>query len=363
MLLPALLLAALWVGQKAVFLLFAGILLAALFDAATRAVVALTRLSRPWAFGIVLCIVVSAMAALLWLAGGMLVAQAEELYAALQEQARHIGNLIDPVATGSEPDARETLVGTLRDLGRMFGADGAGPGTVAQSALGALASGFLVFFIGVFLALDPDSYKRGVVRLFPMARRARVDEALHDAGGTLRHWLVGKLLSMAVIATLTFAGLLLVGYPLALPLALLAGLLAFVPNLGPLLTYVPIAMAGFSQGPTTIAFGLGAYAIAQVVESYVATPLIQKRMVSLPPALILFSQVLGGILFGVWGIALATPLVAVLRLWTERYYVRATLEGETLDADGRTDAASSGERGPTDGSPAGTTPAPTSAAS
>ena len=267
------------------------------------------------------------LAALAWSGGSYLVGQASELYTALDEQADRVGNMIDRVRPGGDTDgSAETPLEVLRELGRMWGGEDGGAAGFAAATLGGLANAFIVFFIGVFLALDPDLYKRGLVRLFPQRHRGSVDEALHDAGDTLRRWLIGKLLSMAMIFVLTLIGFLIVGYPLAIPLALLAGLLAFVPNLGPILTYIPIALAGLSAGTTTLLLGVAIYAVAQSVESYIFTPMVQKRMVSLPPALILFAQVLGGIVFGLWGVALATPLAAVLRLWIDRYYVRRELE-------------------------------------
>ena len=334
-LLPILLVAVFWIAQSAFFLLFAGILVAAIFDAATRGITGLTGLPRPWAFGAVVAAVLAAFAALAWFGGTALVAQAGDLYDALEDQARRLGDALDEIRPdGADDGDPETLPGVVREVGRMLGGgDGMGsaPMTFAQGALGAFANAFVIFFIGLFLALDPALYRRGTVRLFPVQHRAGVADALDEAGHTLRQWLVGKLMSMALIAGLTMAGFLVVGYPLAVPLALLAGLLAFVPNLGPLLAYVPIALAGLSAGTGTVLAGVAVYAAAQTIESYVFTPLIQKRMVSLPPALILFAQVLGGILFGLWGIALATPLAAVLRLWLERYYVRAELEHRPPD--------------------------------
>ena len=327
-LLPVLAVATFWLGQSAFFLLFAGVLVAAILDAATRGVQGYTEVSRPWSFGIVLGTLLAAIAALAWFGGSYLVGQAGELYSALDEQADRVGGMIDRVRPGQDADgADETPLGVLRDVGRMWGGEGADAMGFVAATLGGLANAFIIFFIGVFLALDPDLYKRGLVRLFPVRHRDSVDEALHDAGDTLRRWLIGKLLSMALIFVLTFVGFLIVGYPLAIPLALLAGLLAFIPNLGPILTYVPIVLAGFSAGTTTVLIGVAIYAVAQSIESYIFTPMIQKKMVSLPPALILFAQVLGGILFGLWGIALATPVAAVLRLWIDRYYVRRELEG------------------------------------
>ena len=326
-LLPVVLLALLWIGQVAAFLLFAGILVAAILDAATRGLTGHTPLSRPWSLGIVIGLIVVAVAGTAWFAGTYLAGQAGDLYGTLQDQARRVGDAIDRLRPGAEAeDGPETPMAVVRDLGRMWWGDGGGPALFVQSVLGALANVFIIFFVGVFLALDPGLYKRGVVRLFPEPQRADVGDALGRAGATLRHWLAGKLLSMGLIAGLTYAGLLLIGYPLALPLSLLAGLLAFVPNLGPLLAYIPIALTGLSAGMNTLLLGVVVYAAAQTVESYIFTPLIQKRMVSLPPALILISQVFGGLVFGLWGIALATPLVAVLKLWIERYYVERALE-------------------------------------
>ena len=326
-LLPVLLIAVFWIGREAFFLLFAGMLVAAIFDAATRFIADRTGLERIGAFAIVLGTVLAAFFATAWFGGSYLISQAGDLYTALDKQADRVGGLIDRFRPGSDENgADETPLGVLRDLGRMWGGNGAGAMGFVSATLGGLANAFIIFFVGVFLALDPDLYKRGLVRLFPLRHRQTIDEALHGAGETLRLWLVGKLLSMVLIFAVTLAGLLVVGYPLAVPLAVLAGLLAFVPNLGPILTYVPIALAGFSQGATTVLVGVAVYAVAQTIESYVFTPLIQKRMVSMPPALILFAQVLGGIVFGLWGIALATPLAAVLRLWLERYYVRNELE-------------------------------------
>ena len=337
-LLPVLALAVAWMGRTALFLLFAGILFAAILDAATRGLRTLSGLSRPWAVGLVIAATLLTLLAAIGLGGAWLVDQAGALYTALEAQARDLAATVERLRPTDAPadapgDApADAPLSPLRELGGLLGGgDGAAPLSFAGATLGALANAALIVVIGIFLALDPDLYKRGLVRLFPTRLRADADDALHAAGETLRRWLVGKLMAMALIAALTGAGLLLLGFPLALPLALLAGLMAFVPNIGPILTYVPIALAGLSVGGGTAAAGLAVYAVAQSVESYVFTPLIQKRMVALPPALILLAQVLGGLLFGLWGIALATPLAAVLKLWVERYYVRGALEGRSPD--------------------------------
>ncbi|MGR3485158.1 MAG: AI-2E family transporter [Paracoccaceae bacterium] len=326
-LLPVLAALAFWFGQQAFFILFAGILLAAVLDAATRGLTGRLGLPRTLALTLTVVVLTGAVLGGLWLGGAALAGQAGDLARTLEAQIADLGARIED-ATGRDPtDLAPT------DVMDRFGTAGGGMAMgVAQGTFGALANAFVIFFIGLFLAIDPGLYARGVTALFPTDRRGAVAAALARGGRTLRRWLVGKLISMACIALLTGAGLLVAGFPFAVPLAVLAGLLAFVPNLGPLLFYLPLTLIGLGAGTSTLLWGLGAYVVAQSVESYVFTPLIQKRMVSLPPALILFAQVLGGVLFGLWGIALATPLTAVLREWIATFYVRRGLEGVRSEA-------------------------------
>jgi predicted PurR-regulated permease PerM len=325
---PVIVLLLLWFAWRALFLLVAGILLAVLLDAAARALAARTPLQRQGAFWVVLAVLGAVFTALGWFGGSTLAAEAGALRDALREQATQVAALIERFGGGREDvDGTDSLVGAMQQISAFLWRDGS-PVPFAAGVMGALANAFVVLFVGIFLAASPDLYRRGLVRLFPPCLRRDAGRALAEAGAMLRSWLLGKLASMVLVGVLTYAGLALVGYPLALPLALLAGGLAFVPNIGPVLTYVPIALTGMSEGVGTALTGVAVYAVAQTLESFVITPLIQKRMVSLPPALILMAQVVGGLLFGLWGVALATPITAVLRLWVERFYVRRALEGE-----------------------------------
>lgn len=318
-----------WHAQQAFFLLFAGILWAALLDACVRGLTGHAGMQRNHAVYLVIAATLAIVAALFWFAGSYIWSQANELYGALSEQLQDIGTFIENVTGESVAENRPMSV--LRELSSFFGSgngESGGAFSLAASTLGSLGNALIIYFVGVFLLVEPDLYKRGLVRLFPKRHREGVDHAMHEAGETLRSWLTGKLLSMSIIFAMTWIGLMLLGYPFAFALGLLAGLLAFVPNIGPILTYIPIALLGLSEGLTTVALGLAVYAVAQTVESFLVTPLIQKRMVSLPPALIFFAQVLGGILFGLWGVALATPLAAILRLWVEKHYVEERLEAK-----------------------------------
>ena len=335
-LLPVVILFVLWEAQVAFFLLFSGMLFAAMIDAGARG------LDRflPWGRGVLISIVVGAIvlavAALAWFGGSYLVTEIDGLLKLLSQQADEVSELLGLVR-GTNVEEADTAMGVLRQLGQLLPGQESGAAaalSAVQTAFGYLANAVIIFFIGVFLAIEPNLYRHGFVRLFPPNARANVSDAMHESGETLRWWLVGKLMSMGMIFAFTWLGLWLIGYPFAFALGLLAGALAFIPNIGPILTYIPLVLVGLSAGSTqTLIYGLGIYLVAQAIESYIFTPLVQKRMVSLPPALIFFVQILGGILFGLWGVALATPLTAVIKTLVEKLYIQDGLEENVEEVD------------------------------
>ena len=335
-LVPLIIVFVVWEGQTAFFLLFSGMLFAAMIDAAARGLDGVLPWGRTVMVSIVVTVIVLVVLGLVAFGGAYAVQQIDGLLMLLHEQADEVSELLGLVKGGEVEEASST-VGILRQIGQLLpgGGDGASAALSAvQSAFGYLANAVIIFFIGVFLAVEPGLYRRGFERLFPPSARDNVSSALVETGQTMRWWLVGKLMSMAMIFVFTWVGLMLVGFPFAFALGLLAGALAFIPNIGPILTYVPIALVGLSAGSTsTLIYGLAVYALAQGVESYLFTPLIQKRMVSLPPALIFFVQILGGLLFGLWGVALATPLTAVIKTLIEKLYIQQGLEENVEEVD------------------------------
>jgi predicted PurR-regulated permease PerM len=148
-------------------------------------------------------------------------------------------------------------------------------------------------------------------------------------------------MAMAVVGVLTWLGLWLVGVPLAPILGLIAALLALVPNIGPIIAAVPAVLLAFSDGPTTVLMVVGVYIGVQTLESYAITPLIQQERVSLPPALIISMQLLMGVLFGVLGLALATPMAALGLTLVREVYVQRYLGKEAGDDDARANPAPS----------------------
>jgi len=226
----------------------------------------------------------------------------------------------------SEPGSR--VLALVDSSGLFAGGDGQfigrGLGLIG-STFGAIANVLIVIFFAVFMAAQPKPYVEGFLFLVPRARRKRMREVLYEIGNVLRRWLVGQSLLAAGVALLTGVGLALIGAPFAIALALFAGLMEFVPYVGPFVAAVPAILVGFAEGPE-LALKIALLFLAiQMIESYLLAPLIQHKAVYLPPAAILFAQVLMGAIIGALGVAVATPLAAAVMVAVSMLYVEDAL--------------------------------------
>jgi predicted PurR-regulated permease PerM len=184
--------------------------------------------------------------------------------------------------------------------------------------------------VGVFFAADPETYRDGFLRLLPVERRERVAEVLDETESVLRRWMIGQSISMVTVGVLITTGLWLLGVPLAPALGLLAALFTFVPYLGPIVSSIPGLLIAWSVSPSVLFYTFVLYVVVQNLEGWVLTPLVQQQAVRLPPALIIGSQMLAGIVWGVLGVVFATPLVAAVKLLIRRLYVEDVL-GDTFE--------------------------------
>jgi predicted PurR-regulated permease PerM len=187
--------------------------------------------------------------------------------------------------------------------------------------------------LAAFFCWNPQSYKTGCLSLLPVDKRHSVDTALDQAADAMRKWMIGQSISMSLIFALTLVSLLLIRMPYPGLLSLQAGLLAFIPTLGPLLAGVIIVLAGLSQSVTLAIYGLGVYVLIQFVESNLITPMVQERTVDLPPGLSLGAQLIAGALFGLLGVAFAVPLTAALKTLVTKLYVEEVLGGPWREND------------------------------
>jgi predicted PurR-regulated permease PerM len=191
--------------------------------------------------------------------------------------------------------------------------------------VGALAAPLVILVIGVYLAVDPELYRRGLMSLVPRGRRDRAQQVLERTGEALWGWLWGRLFSMSLIGVTTFIGLWLLGIPIALSLALIAFVTNFIPYVGPLLSAIPAVLIALTVGPMQPVYVLLLYGGIQLVETNVITPVVEQKSVNLPPVLTVSTQMLAGLLFGPLGILFATPLAAMISVLVKTLYVEDVL--------------------------------------
>jgi predicted PurR-regulated permease PerM len=202
---------------------------------------------------------------------------------------------------------RDRLLAQIGGVGRQFL-------HVLGSTLEVIAGIVLVIFLSIYLAVDPSVYRRGLLHLVPRSARARTDEILTAIAFTLRKWLVTQLIAMIVIGTVTTIVLMALKVRAAVPLGILAGLLEFVPTLGPVLSALPAIAMGFVDSPEKALAVTIAYVGIQFLENHLLIPVLMKQGLNLPPALTIIMQSLMAIVFGVLGLLVAVPMLAAIMI-------------------------------------------------
>ncbi|HEY0112455.1 MAG TPA: AI-2E family transporter [Allosphingosinicella sp.] len=292
-------------------LIFAGVVLASMLDGGTRLLGRVLPIGRGWRLAIVTLAAVAFLVWTFYYAGTELAGQAERLRTVITDQANRIlawGNSIGVVQGGAGVDK---LSGQLMgSLGRL--------GSAVSSALGAITSLVMILVIGIFIAVEPRLYQRGIAWMMPLGSRDSFYRTAEHMGFTMRRLMAGRLVGMAVEGVGTWILLWVGGVPMAPLLGILTGLLAFVPNIGAIVSGVLIVLAGFSVSVNAGLWAIAVYFIVQVVDGYLIVPYVARKTVDLAPALVLGAQLLFGALFGLMGLALADPIVAMLKVALER---------------------------------------------
>lgn len=158
---------------------------------------------------------------------------------------------------------------------------------------------------------------------------------MDEMGKVLRNWLLGQLLRSTVVTVLLTVSFYLLDIPGAALLGLQAGAANFIPYLGPLIAAFPVVLVTMPLGLPLLAWVLVIYVAIQTIEGFVIAPLIQKGSVNLAPAWTLFAIVIFGAMFGAMGIALAAPVLAVIRIAALRFYVEDWLHDRAGVAAGK----------------------------
>lgn len=312
-----------WQVRDVSMIVFGGILVATLLTTLAGLLTRFISLPQKAAVAIVVLLLLLIFGLVGWWVGDTVVEQFSELRKKLPSAIEAFQDWLAQLPGGA------AISGELEEMSgsKIPWADVAG---YTGTALGGLANFVLILALGLYFAVSPQLYWRGFIRLIPPAYRKNAEAGLASAAGGLKSWLLGQLFTMVAIGILTTIGLLLLGIPLAVPLGILAGLLEFVPFIGPVLFGVLATLMAFSEGPTA-ALHVALLTIAlQQLEGDVLTPLIQKRVVSLPPVLSLVAVLIFAALFGIPGILFATPLMVVVMILVQRLYIEHALEGAQI---------------------------------
>lgn len=314
--------ASIWIGlavlivgifylAQPLLLIFAGVVFAAILDGGTRLLGRVLPIGRGWRLAIVTLTGVAFIVATFIFTGLELVGQAERLREVVTFQLDRIlswANSLGIVQGRAEVGRMsQQLMGSLGKLTSAVG-----------SALGAVTSMIMIVVIGIFIAIEPRLYERGIAWMLPLRGRDRFYRTGEHVGFTLRRLMAGRLIGMAVEGVGTWILLWVGGVPMAALLGILTGLLAFIPNIGAIVSGVLIVLVGFSAGVEQGLWAIGVYFVVQTVDGYLIVPYVARRTVDLAPALVLGAQLLFGALFGILGLALADPIIAMLKAALEQ---------------------------------------------
>lgn len=203
-----------------------------------------------------------------------------------------------------------------------------------SSVFGVIGDLYIIFFLGMFFMAQPKVYRKSIVCLFPPQNRERTEEILLTVAYNLKRWLLGKLLSMLIVGIFTTIGLKIIGIPMALTLGIFAGIITFIPNFGPLLSFIPAGLLALVQGGNTFLYTALLYLGIQALESNLITPYIQKNMISFPMAAILIAQVFLGVFTGALGIILAVPVVCIIVVLVKMLYLEDVLNDKNVQVKG-----------------------------
>jgi predicted PurR-regulated permease PerM len=320
------LLAVMWLTVDVLLLAFAGILLAVLLRGAANKLARHTTLSAGWSVLVVIVALMALIGAVGWFSASPVVQQADILVATMRQTA---ANLEQQVVRYQWGQWLVQEISTINWMSRRMDVVGKMTGAIS-SVFGILVDAIIIFFIGLYVAVQPRVYIDAAIRLVHPAGRPRVQQLVAEIGNTLQWWLVGIMVTMLAVGVMSGIGLWLLGVPFPLALGILAAVLAFVPYLGAIVASVPAMLVAMIRGPEYALYVAGLYLGIHLVEGYLLSPLIQQRAVSLPPAFLLFAQIMLGILLGMMGIVLAAPITATLLVAVKMLYVE-DLIGETAE--------------------------------
>lgn len=305
-------------------LVLAGVLMSVYFHGCASIIGRKIKIGKT--FSLVVAVIVNFLIVglFLWFVGARLSSQLDQLSDSLPQTLEHAKKWLSDQPLGNK---------ALDYMSNSFDS-GKASATIKSffsSTFGIISDLYIVLLLGMFFTASPNVYRRGFLHLIPPTGKDKAAKLWDRVNTLLRNWLKGQIFGFFFIAVLSGLGLWALGMPLVLTLALIAGLLNFIPNFGPIIALVPAVLLALMQDPQTALLVVCLYTFIQIIQSAVTQPLIQKKMVSVPPGLLIFGQIAMGTLAGFWGVLLATPLVAIIMTLVNKLYVEKQSE-KTLES-------------------------------
>ena len=332
----AALLALTWTFAATVFLVFAGVLLAVALNAMTNRLGQLIRLPHPLRLGIVCAVLAVLLSGVVFLGGATIAQQAKALSDTIKAQLVNVKSFLDKngidtsyfdLAASADKGASggATTPGAasrLPSAGTLASSGGAIVSQTFKLLLGtvsAVGNFFIVLFLGLAFAAQPAIYRNGLLFLAPAKQRARATIIVDRIGDTLERWLIAQITTMFAVFVVTWIGLAIINIPGAFILGIQAGLLAFIPTVGALIAGLIVVLASLASGWIATLSALILFLGVHALESYVLTPLLQRQALDIPPATLFAFQILLGVVFGIWGLSLALPLMAIAKVMIDYF--------------------------------------------
>lgn len=325
-----------WYFSATLFLIFAGMLLGVALTALTALAGRVT--GGPHALRlVVVCLLLAALlAGVIFLGGATITDQAKVLSITLKSQIVNVKSFLEQHgidtsyldfgnATGvgeapARPEAPAAAAASPRSLPSAGTIASSGGAIVTQTlkiilgTVGALGNFFIVLFLGLSFAAQPGVYRKGLLHLTPARYYAPMTVIVDRISETLERWLIAQMITMIAVGAVTWIGLMLIGVPSAFILGVQAGLLTFIPTVGALLGGLIVVIASLASGWVAAASAFALFLGVHALESYVLTPILQRQALDIPPATLFAFQILLGVVFGIWGLALALPVLAIVKV-------------------------------------------------
>jgi predicted PurR-regulated permease PerM len=271
-------------------------------------------------------VIVTIFSGIGWFFSQAITSQADQLSQQLPAAAEKVGSMIGQSGLGKtlmrHINTNDIQTSPTSIVQGFFG--------VAANVVEVVAAVVVVLFLALYFAAEAVRYARGLVRLVPPARRPRAAEILQEAASAIWYWMLGRVFSMVTLGVMTGLGLWLIGVPLPVALGFLAGIMTFIPYIGSIVSAIPSILIAASIDLSLAIYVIVLYVGVHLTEGYILVPLVQRRVVHLPPALTLSAQLILGVLAGFLGLLLATPLVAATLVIVRMAYVEDMLGDQGL---------------------------------